>query len=329
MGSAWSWSALSETTNNLFIFKGANRFANDKLSSHPSLKEDIPAALAFAATSTAKNFNTGDKPFFRLTPFLQIFNKAKGKNGESGWQFWTYIYTKARNSVYSFSLDEAKIDFFYRALCEFTGKDYSRFMDAWGIPVSTSAKKAMRDLYEPLDKKIWTYNPLTKTGGDDALDPKYDLIGSDFVWSSNMATATNESTGKFDALSDGNLSTYWHTCYSGCSVTTTASASAPTYLDLDMKVPQAIRGVYIQNRQTATYRRAAIVWTKVSETAQWVRRGELSMDGNDTQKRNLRKEFKFDKVEEIRYIRFEFNEDNYVSQAHTAIAEAGAFYDPN
>lgn len=329
---AWSWSGLGETTNNLFIFKGANRLGIPGLAAHGAVASDVPEALAFAAINSAKNFeDPSHSPFFKLTPFLQIFNKTIGANGESGWDFMPFVYSRARNSVYAFSLDAAKIDFFYRTLCEFTGRDYARFMDAWGIPVSTAAKRAMRETYPPLETKLWTYNPLTGIGGEDPLDPKYDLIGSDFVWTSNMATATNEgANNNINALSDGNTGTYWHTCYSGCTPTTTATPTNPTYLDFDMQVPQAIRGVYIQNRQGATHRRAARVYTRISEAAPWVDRGELIIASSSSDPtRDARKEMYFPTVEEIRYIRFSFTEDNYVGQAHTALAEAGVFYDPN
>jgi len=329
MGSTWSWSALGETTNNLFVFRGAHRLGNPGIAAHGAVSKDIPRGLEFAATNAAKNFNTGEEPFLRLTPFLQIFNKVKGKNGESGWDFWTFIYTKARNSVYAFSLDEAKMDFFYRALCEFTGNDYARFMDAWGIRVSSAAKRDMRNTYPGMTTKIWTYNPLTNTGGNDELDPKYDIIGSDFVWSSNMASAGEG--GGFPSLSDGKLDTYWHTCYGTCTPNTTASVASPTYLDLDMKSPQAIRGVYYQNRQNNTFRRATRIFTKISENAPWIDRGELiiSTANTDAGGRKNRVEMKFDTVEEIRFIRFAFTENNWGGEAHTAIAEAGAFYESN
>src|SRR5690606_24114892 len=94
--------------------------------------------LQYAAKTTGKNIvtdsemTTGNHPFIKILLFLQMFNKAVGKNGESGGEFMPFIYSKARNTSYSFTLDEAKRDFFYRALCEFTGKDYRRFCKAWG-----------------------------------------------------------------------------------------------------------------------------------------------------------------------------------------------------
>ncbi|MCA5005909.1 M60 family metallopeptidase [Sphingobacterium bovistauri] len=335
MWGGWSWKGLEEVTNNLFILKAATRVGLAENSLSEEVKRLITKSLTFADKNTIKNFNTsfgdGDDSYYRLTPFLQIFEKVKGKNGENGWDFFTFLYKEARNSSYYFGgLDQAKMDYFYRALCAFTGKDYARFMQAWGIPVSVLAQKDMRKLYPALDVAVWKYNPITNSGGDESLSAKYDMSSPDFLWTSNMATATNESLGSFKALSDGLTNTYWHTCWDGCSINTTASESSPTNLDLDTKLIRLISGVYLQNRQGNTYRRRAIIYTRTVETAAWVKQGELVLanDNNDPTK-DARKEFKFAEVVDARYIRFSFIEDNFDNSPHTALAEAGAFYESN
>ncbi|WP_256962599.1 M60 family metallopeptidase [Sphingobacterium cellulitidis] len=325
----WSWNGLGETTNNLFVFKTANRHQDFSIATHPALAEQFPLALEYAKRDGSKNIiadKESQDPFFKIVPFLQIFNKAKGKKGESGWDFMPYVYREARNTEYGFGLDEAKRDFFYRALCDFTGKDYIRFFEAWGIRISTIAKREMRAKYPPMSQTIWTYDPLTNKGGEDPLPSKYDLDPLDFVYTSNAATATGESTGKIDAMKDGDKSTYWHTCYSGCNPQTVL----PVHVDMDMGAITSIRGAYFVNRQTATFHKSAKVYTRETTNDNWKLQGEIRLStSNSDPTRADRKEIKFDKIEDVRFVRFEFTEQNWVGQPHVAIAELGAFFDIN
>lgn len=331
MWDGWNWGALHQTTSNLFVFKAADRLGISQNTIRDEVKRIILNSLNFATKKTKKNFNDGyndgEDGYHRLAPFLQIFEKVKGKNNESGWDFFTKLFYSARNSNYYFGFDEAKMDYFYRELCDFTGVDYASFMDAWGIKISLSARKEMRTKFPPLTKAIWTYNPITNTGGDEDVIIEYDLHAPDFVWSSNMLTASNESIGNFKALSDGSSSTYWHTCWDNCARQTTSSAEAPTYLELDMQELKTISGVYLQNRQGNTYRRGAVVYTRDSQNGNWTRQGELVLaEKIDDPTRDGRKEFKFPDIIQARYIRFAFTERNYHNDVHTAIAEAGVFY---
>ncbi len=332
--STWSWSDLGETSNNLFIFNGGHRRGNATiLNFHPALKTAIPTALTFAASLTGKNFSNldgviadGEAPFFRLTPFLQLFDKIQGKNGESGWAFMTYLYNKSRNSDYQFSLDQAKRDYFYRSLCEFTGRDYYRFMVAWGMAVSNVAKKEMRAKYPPMEMTTWTYDPINKTGGNSTMNPKYDLPSSSFEYTSNMATATNESTGKFTAINDGSITTYWHTCYSSCNPVT----SLPVTITIDMKTAGEIRGFFIQNRQGNTYATRVKVYTS-TDNISWTQQGDykLAQSSEATAQRNARRDFYFPALVEPRYVKFEFPDKNLGGENHVALAELGVFFDIN
>ncbi|UZJ64798.1 hypothetical protein OKW96_00200 [Sphingobacterium sp. KU25419] len=81
------------------------------------------------------------------------------------------------------------------------------------------------------------YNPLTFSGGNAPLASKYYLPGTTFDFTANVATATGESTGKFTAMTDGNPATYWHTCYSGCSVPT----NLPVEIVINMKEVMLLR----------------------------------------------------------------------------------------
>lgn len=326
----WSWDGLGETTNNLFIFKTAHRKKIPALKNHPSLEEAFQRALAYTAKSGSKNIvgdpGMGDEPFLKLALFLQIYNKGVGAKGESGWDFMPYIYKAARNTQFSFSLDEAKRDFFYRNLCAFTGKDYERFFSAWGVRLSNAAKKEMRSLYPPMETAIWNYNPLTGLGGDAAVDPKYDIDPVSFTYTSNVSTATNESLGSFNALKDYKLDTYWHTCYSGCATPTTS----PVEVYLDMGELKAIKGVFLLNRQQNTFQKNAQIYTRNTNTEDWVLKGTMTIatSGSDPTRRD-RKEVTFSRVEDVRYIKAVFNQDNWSAQPHVALAEFGAFYDAN
>lgn len=321
-GRTWSWSALGETTNNLFVFKAAQRLNNSLVASHPALNEAFTKGVAYASSTAGKNFNTlsdvndGLKPFFRLTPFLQIFNKVEGKNGEPGWDFMTYLYTQSRNSNLSFSLEQAKIDFFYRSLCDFSGKDYARFFAAWGIPVSNPARREMRNKYPPMDRMIWAFNPLDNTGGDAPLPPKYDLTNSLFTYSVNAVTATNDGDG-IPALNDGNYTTYWHSCWSGCP-----SPTLPVQFDVDMNGVEAYKGFYYSNRNHAMYNKHIRIY-KSDNKRTWTLIGDYP---NQPDIRGQRIEIEFDQIHESRYIRVEF--PSYGNNAsHVAVGEIGLFYD--
>ncbi|MDQ1152749.1 M60 family metallopeptidase [Sphingobacterium zeae] len=332
---SWSWSDLGETTNNLFIFNAARKRGNtDRISFHPALKTEIPAGIAFAKDNVPKNFSNiplsyglsspNNVVFARLTPFLQIFDKVKGKNGELGWDFFPYIYSKARNENFSTSLEQAKRDYFYRQLCHFAGTDFNRFFIAWGIPVSASAKREIRNLYPPLKTTLWEYNPLTFTGGDTPLPTKYNLPSNRFTFTANVATATNESLGTFAALTDGKANTYWHTCWSGCSIPTTV----PVELTLNMNEMNAFKGFYIQNRQGATYQTKVKVLIS-SDSKNWKEMGTyaLAQSAENTAQRNVMREFVFSSIVEAQYVKFVFPNQNLGGAVHVALAEIGVFYD--
>lgn len=334
---SWSWSDLIETTNNLFIFNAArNRGETNRIDFHPALKTSITAALAFAKDNKSKSFSNipvsyglesaDNVAFARLAPFLQIFDKVKGKNGESGWDFFPYIYSKARNENFVTALEQAKRDYFYRQLCHFAGVDFNRFFIAWGIPVSGSAKREIRNLYAPLSTALWEYNPLTFTGGTAAISTKYYLPSSIFKLTSNAATQTSgEGAGndKVEAMIDGNVNSYWHTCYN-CSLPTTL----PVEVVIDMKDINAFKGVYFQNRQNATWQTNMKVLIS-NDNKTWTEMGTytLAVASETTAQKNALREFAFPKIVEAQYVKFVFPDKNTVGENHVAIAELGVFYD--
>lgn len=280
--------------------------------------------MEYVMKSGNKNFQTDDgmsEHFSRLVPFLQIFNKAVGKNGEEGWDFMAHVYKAARNTNYSFALDEAKRDFFYRELCKFTGEDWARFFDAWGIRISSIAKSEMRDLYEPMDRMVWTYDPFTRQGGDDPLPTKYDIDPVAFSFTVNVSTATNEGPDNtIEALTDGNYSTFWHTCWSGCDIPTTL----PVILDMDMQEVQSYKGIYYGNRANNGMVTKRIKIYKSNNGNDWTLLGDYT---NLPASQGQREEIEFDNLHDSRYLRFEFPELNGVGQEFVALSQLGVFYD--
>ena len=172
----WSWQGLGETTNNLFIFKGANRLSKETgtkiFPKHPNIATSFPLALAFAANPNPKDFDKEESPFFKLVPFLQLYNTISNPiTGQDGWDFMAYLYTKSRNARRLSNNIQDRKDFFYESLCEYTQTDFYRFMVAWGIHVSPQSRRIIANRgYRKLDKEIWKYNPISDTGGDTPLD---------------------------------------------------------------------------------------------------------------------------------------------------------------
>ena len=322
---AWSWSDLGETTNNLFIFNGGRNRGNTSIVGfHSALQNAFTTAMEYVTSNESKNFSNlsdwigdGEVPFFRLTPFLQIFNKVEGRNGESGWDFMPFIYTNARHMGRVNTLDQAKRDYFYRQLCEFTGLDFQRFFSAWGIPISAIARREMRQRYDPMDQAVWTYNPLTREGGDQAIGTKYDLNNSLFEYSSNMPVQEGDGIG-FAALNSGTYGDYFHSCWS-CN----PPASLPTTITMDLGDLEAFKGLYYGNRNHAmTNKRMTIHYSVDNQT--WIEIGDYD-DLPDN--RAVRNEIEFAELIEAQYVRVTFSENNRSGNPYVSLSELGLFYD--
>lgn len=330
----WSWSGLGETTNNLFIWKGANRLNRLAIANHPAIPDAFQAGLDYAAKTTGKNIITdketssGNHPFVKILLFLQIYNKAVGKNGESGWDFMPYIYNQARNTNYSFSLDEAKRDFFYRNLCDFTGRDYQKFCKAWGIQISSMARREMSAKYPPIEKAIWTYNPLTNTGGEGTINPKEDVDVSEWTI---LAKSTEEPTGEGAdngqaiRIIDGNTSTFWHSQWAA------ATATLPHSITLSLSTNEIVKGFYLVPRTNSSGQRPKNVEIQVSlDNNNYTTLTEADLvEGYSFNMANTadRKEFRLKQSREIRFVRIIFRENNHSGSSHHAISEFGAFVD--
>ena len=176
----WSWNGMGETTNNLFIFKIAERHGN-RVGQHPQVRAQFPVAvisasergndiLANVATPRHANHHASGNPFYKIAPFAQIFHKLRDlgdpTNDRFGWNFMPYLYSQARHAEFLSVSDIDKRDFFYEALCEYGKQDFQLFFKAWDIKLSEYSMSRMAEKYPAMKTKIWEYQPLTGVGGD-------------------------------------------------------------------------------------------------------------------------------------------------------------------
>ncbi|SKC07672.1 F5/8 type C domain-containing protein [Sphingobacterium nematocida] len=336
-GGTWSWNGLGETTNNLFIWKAAHRLQRLAIANHPAIRGAFDDGLVYTQKAGTKNIitdsetSTGNHPFVKILLFLQIFDQAKGKNGESGWDFMPYLYRNARNTDFSFALDEAKRDFFYRNLCDFTGKDWQRFCKAWGVQISALARREMSAKYSPIDKTYWTYDPLTKTGGNDVLPSKYDLEREDWtVTASSEATGEGALGGAAKFLLDGNLQSFW--------MSNTAN-EPPHQLTFTLTSPEEMKGFYIIARQAGANIPARIKIQASTDGITYTTLTDADLKPGTTllssplptgaENRVKRVEFVLKQSKFYKSFRYIFEGMNQNNSHFVGVAEAGAFYDVN
>lgn len=177
----WSWNGLGETSNNLFIFKIANS-NNHSLGSHSQLAPTFTTGVRLSTergadilnnASTLRNpnhFVLSNNPFYKIAPFVQIFQKLRDLDDPSninfGWGFMPFLYKRARAAEFLSTTDLDKKDFFYEALCDYGKQDFQLFFDAWSIELSDFSRDKMSALYPEMKTRLWEYQPLDGTGGD-------------------------------------------------------------------------------------------------------------------------------------------------------------------
>ncbi|WP_316747024.1 M60 family metallopeptidase [Pedobacter gandavensis] len=241
----WSWDALGETTNNLFVFKGARR--NGTIARHSAVLEQFPKALAWAAVSSTpdltKNFNDNKDPFFFILPFVQVFEKL-------GYGAMTHLYTAARDAERFSMNDQDRQDFVYERFSEFAKLDLQTFFDAYNIRISSLSRKRIANLYPALTTQIWTYNPITQTGGTAAIVPVY------------TASSSQSSEGSVNSMFDGNTATYWHSQY---DPTPTAPTLKPFTINMDMKRQVSTKGLSFTPRTNSGAQRPKTADVYVSQ----------------------------------------------------------------
>lgn len=239
-GKVWSWSTLGETTNNLFNFKVANRRGTNYSILHGSVTKGFPLAVAYATAAGTKNFDTDlamNDPFMRMTPFVQIFEKY-------GYGAMTYLYTEARHAERLNNSDITMHNFVYEKLSDYTKTDLGTFFDAWGILTSPTVRDKVAVKYPPLDKQIWTYEPLSKTGGTAVIAP----IVYPFIFSIS-SSQVGDGDPKF--LVDGVISSasYWHSNYGTATATNTLGYPINIVIKTAL-LPIPIKGITFAQRQS-------------------------------------------------------------------------------
>lgn len=242
--SIWSWSTLGETTCNLFSFKVANRIGADFNVLHPAVSSGFPKAIAYASGTGAKNFDTDvamqqdeGGAFMKITPFVQLMEKL-------GYGSITYLYTEARHADRLNSSDITKHNFVYEKLSDYAKTDLSPFFGAWGITISDAVVNKVSAKYPTLKTALWTYNPLTKTGGTGPVVYNTTIVSVSSVQSGDGTTA---------ALVDGivNASSYWHSNYGTATSTNTLGYPINIILGTGSPVPIQVRGVTFAQRQNS------------------------------------------------------------------------------
>ncbi|SHG98219.1 M60 family metallopeptidase [Pedobacter caeni] len=293
----WSWGGLGETTNNLFVFKGARR--NGTVAKHDALKTQFPLALAWAAVSStpdaAKNFNTNADPFFKILPFVQVFEKL-------GYGAMTRLYTEARDAERYSVNDQDRQDFVYEQFSAFAQKDLQTFFDAYNIKISIQSRTKMATLYPELTTQIWTYNPLTQTGGTAAIVPTY------------TASSTQSNEGSIAAMFDGNNTTYWHSQYSPAPA---AAQLKPYTVTIDTKKQTAAKGMYFFPRNS-TAQRPKTTDVFVSQDNITYTLVGTTVIANAFERHN----FNFPEAQKARFYRFVIK-DMWSTGANVAMSEVG------
>lgn len=325
----WDWATLGETTNNLHSFKRANRMGIQNLSVlHPAFTGGANSAqakaLAYVNSTGNKDFDVDaamDDPFQRMIPFLQIFNKLKSADGkQDGWGFWPFLYRRVRHAFRPSNNEIDKHDFFYEALCDYTGLDCYRFFNAWGIQLSAQATSTMSQAHPvELIRSIWTYDPISRTGGNDIVDTI--VHRSDWlVTSSNPANdfqSSGENTGLFSALLDGDPSTYWHSSYGG----TNGSTTYPHTILIDETKVQFANGVYFVQRAGGSRNVKGLkIWVGNDlDNLMLITPVNATLAQNSNQQN-----FSLPVPQGIRYIKVEFD-DAYDGAQFAAMAEIGTY----
>jgi len=235
--SNWSFSNMGETTNNLFSYK-----VGDRLGFRPG--QNYKVALDFAAKEDPeKDFFTDEgmakDPISKCAFFLQIFDKYS-------FDFMTVLYTKTRHALRTSNNDQDRIDFVYDALCDFTHTNMLPFFDAWGLHVSEQQQDIVATHNYPyLNKKIWLYDPRTKTGGDESFTyvpkPKDRSEWTVLNYDSEVEKYPVEFT------LDGDAGTFWNTVYSG------TKPPYPHYATIDMAEKTKVLGFYFIGRKDNAY----------------------------------------------------------------------------
>lgn len=266
--SVWSWDGMGETTNNLFIFKTAHRLDPDPTKFFPLLHQGLTKVfgegVAFAEKAGSKKFDDNTDPFFKLLPFLQIYQKV-------GWGFMPYLYSQARHAKRLSSNNQDKKDFVYEALCNYAHKDFKLFFAAWGISVSDYSQAQIAAKGYPLmTQMIWTYNPITDTGGTGIYNPYNPSYWKVADFSSEETSGEGAVNGRAKVIIDGNIHTYWAAKWTG------GGSQPPQWVTIDMGSKLAVGSFTLVQRQGGRYLKQVDIQV-ANDTTQWQDLGYFSL----------------------------------------------------
>lgn len=252
MGSTWNFDGNGEVTNNLFHFKVSKIFGHQSYKIAEVWNSAVPYIAAVKAVGVAKdsinwasmdvvgNTYKSRAHDIRLMMYAQIFEKY-------GYGFMTYIYKRGREARFVSVNNQSKIDFFYEALCEYTEKDMEPYLNKWGLYVSAVSKRYVSEEkgFPLLDRRVWNFNPVTRTGGDEMA---YQLLSkSGWIAMTNSADEKRPSAN----LIDGDLNSIWHPCTGSCepgTIIRPATGPFTWVIDIDTKKMNTAKGFTLVQR---------------------------------------------------------------------------------
>ncbi|NGM62155.1 hypothetical protein G5B30_09535 [Sphingobacterium sp. SGG-5] len=256
MGSTWSFAGNGEVTNNVFHFgvswlvfgQQSYKIAEVWHKAVPYIAEtkskDGANAMNWAALDLSDNKYKSQAHDIRLMMWAQILEKY-------GYDFWTYIYKRGREARFTSANDQSKVDFFYEALSEFTETDMEPYLNQWGLYVSAVSKRYVSETkgFPLLDRQVWNFNPVTRTGGDELYLPEINKEG----WA--VITTSSQKSYPAIQLIDDNASTIWHSCYGDCG--NPGNGSIPPSSDdvtwditIDLGSAKSLNGFVLNQRNT-------------------------------------------------------------------------------
>lgn len=152
--SIWNISTYTgEVSNNLFHFRVSKVFGKQSYKIAEIWNKGI--AQKFIGSGVKWNTTFADHLDIRLIFYAQIFERY-------GYEFMTYLYTRARNARFLSANDQSKNDFFYEAVCEYTKIDMLPFFDKWGWTISDVSRKYVEEQlgYPKLTEQVWLASPV-------------------------------------------------------------------------------------------------------------------------------------------------------------------------
>lgn len=317
--SAFSWSILGETTNVLFSYKVSDHIGLPRtkgVGGYSTSSSSFPKfGLDYAASnSPGKNFDTyfgGVYNNYRMLPFLQIYDKY-------GWDFMPFLYENARTTGRYPVTEQDKKDFLYETASSYVKMDMKSFFDAWGISVSSVSTAKIGALYEPLNKAIWLYDPITKTGKDSTI--VFPVVKDNKTWTidsydSQESTGEGSNNGQAKFVIDGNANTYWHSQWNG------ASPAYPHWIVFDMKRSLQFDGLYFINRNTVQRAPKSLEILYSDDKTTWTK---ATVDISQLQAINTKQLVTFAAPIKARYIKVNFT-SSWDGANFMSMAEIGGF----